>query len=60
MKYVSCSCGYVASAETGDELLTAVEAHIAAIHRPDPTALGEPAAGAHRCRRSPRAVRLAA
>jgi hypothetical protein len=32
MKKVSCSCGYVASAQTAEELLTAVEAHIAASH----------------------------
>jgi predicted small metal-binding protein len=32
MKQVRCSCGYVASAETAEELLTDVEAHIAAAH----------------------------
>jgi predicted small metal-binding protein len=32
MKHVTCSCGYVASGETADELLTAVEAHIDASH----------------------------
>jgi hypothetical protein len=32
VKQVSCSCGHVASAETAEELLTAVEAHIAARH----------------------------
>jgi predicted small metal-binding protein len=32
MKQVGCSCGYVASAETAEGLLTAVEAHIAASH----------------------------
>jgi predicted small metal-binding protein len=32
MKQVSCSCGYVASAETAEELLTDVEAHIDASH----------------------------
>ena len=32
MKTVQCSCGYVASGETAEELLTAVEAHIAAAH----------------------------
>jgi hypothetical protein len=35
MKRVSCSCGYVASAETADELLAAVETHIAARHAVD-------------------------
>jgi predicted small metal-binding protein len=32
MKHVSCSCGFVASAETAEGLLDAVEAHIAASH----------------------------
>jgi predicted small metal-binding protein len=32
VKTVQCSCGYVASAETADELLAEVEAHIAAAH----------------------------
>lgn len=32
MKQVSCSCGYIASADTAEELLTAVEAHIDANH----------------------------
>jgi predicted small metal-binding protein len=37
VKEVSCSCGYVAAGETADELLTAVEAHIAASHAPEST-----------------------
>jgi predicted small metal-binding protein len=36
MKQVRCSCGYVASAETAEELLAAVEAHIAVAHAPPP------------------------
>lgn len=36
MQTVQCSCGYVASGETGDLLLADVEAHIAAAHaQPD-------------------------
>jgi predicted small metal-binding protein len=41
MKHVTCSCGYVASAETADELLTAVEAHIVAAHASDATSTSE-------------------
>jgi predicted small metal-binding protein len=33
VKTVQCSCGYVASGETANELLDDVEAHIAAEHR---------------------------
>lgn len=32
MKQVICSCGYLAAAETAEELLTAVEAHIDGSH----------------------------
>jgi hypothetical protein len=35
---VTCSCGYVAAGETADELLADVEAHIDAVHSPDPAA----------------------
>ena len=43
MKTVTCNCGYVAAGETADELLAAVEAHIAAAHSPTPAASGPPA-----------------
>jgi hypothetical protein len=33
MKHVSCSCGYVVTAESAEGLLTAVETHVAAAHR---------------------------
>jgi hypothetical protein len=36
VKTVTCSCGYVASGETAEELLADVEAHIDAAHSPDP------------------------
>jgi predicted small metal-binding protein len=36
VKTVTCSCGYVALGETADELLADVEAHIDAVHRPEP------------------------
>jgi predicted small metal-binding protein len=42
MKHVSCSCGYLVSAETGEELLTAVEAHIASSHGAREGATAEP------------------
>lgn len=46
MKQVSCSCGHVAFAETADELLAVVEAHIAASHgaelRADPSRVESP------------------
>jgi hypothetical protein len=38
VKTVTCSCGYVATGETADELLADVEAHIDAAHSPDPAA----------------------
>jgi Protein of unknown function (DUF1059) len=38
MKTVTCSCGYVAAGETAGELLADVEAHIDAVHRPNPPA----------------------
>jgi predicted small metal-binding protein len=37
VKTVTCSCGYVASGETAEELLADVEAHIDAVHRPTAT-----------------------
>ena len=43
MKTVTCSCGYVASGETADELLADVEAHIDAAHSPTPAAAGRSA-----------------
>jgi predicted small metal-binding protein len=41
MKEVTCSCGYVASAETAEELLTEVEIHIAASHGAESGRTGE-------------------
>jgi hypothetical protein len=38
VKTVTCSCGYVAAGETADELLADVEAHIDAVHSPEPAA----------------------
>lgn len=43
MKHVICSCGYVASGATADELLTAVEEHIAAAHGHQARELGDAA-----------------
>jgi predicted small metal-binding protein len=54
MKQVSCSCGYVASGETAEELLTAVEAHIVEAHGPELSRAREavPAAGLERKRQA--------
>lgn len=43
VKTVTCSCGYIATGETSDELLADVEAHIDATHGPTPAAAARPA-----------------
>jgi hypothetical protein len=40
VKTVQCSCGYVASGETAEDLLADVEAHIEAEHRPQGSTKG--------------------
>lgn len=40
---MTCSCGYIASGETADDLLADVEAHIDAAHSPTSAAVGRSA-----------------
>lgn len=57
MKHVTCSCGYVASAESADDLLTAVEAHIAASHGTEARTAAETASSRRKAGLHPRQVR---